>query len=189
MSSTDADRLPALPPGGSAARPVTRQQAAALASAVRLRILRLTCHGPLTNKEIAQRLGRDPATTLHHVRKLVDAGYLEALPTRRGTRGAREKPYRAIGLSWSSDLAAGDAGATVSQAMFEAFLGEVAEIGVVELDQARFALQVTSDHLELLRGRLAALLAEFTGLPVMPGQPYYGVYVAVYPIPPQRGEV
>ena len=42
---------------------------------------------PLTNREIAERLDRNPATVLHHVRTLVDRGFLAREPTRRGTRG------------------------------------------------------------------------------------------------------
>ena len=37
---------------------------------------------------------------LHHVRTLVEHGFLEEQPARVGKRGAREKPYRATGLSW-----------------------------------------------------------------------------------------
>jgi len=48
---------------------------AALGSEVRLRILRLCLHDALTNKEIAERLGQDPATTLHHVRTLCASGF------------------------------------------------------------------------------------------------------------------
>jgi len=52
-----------------------------------MRILRLCLDDALTNKEIAQRLQRDPASVLHHVRTLVDTGFLEALPARRGRAG------------------------------------------------------------------------------------------------------
>ena len=36
---------------------------------LRLRILRLTLDRALTNKEIAERLDRDPGTILHHVKR------------------------------------------------------------------------------------------------------------------------
>ena len=79
----------------------TEAEIATLASAVRLRIIRLTHTEALTNAEIAVRLGRDPATTLHHVRRLVTHGFLRAQPARRGARGAKEIPYRSTGLSLS----------------------------------------------------------------------------------------
>src|SRR5438045_1919920 len=83
--------------------PAGEAEARALASAIRLRILRLCLDRALTNKEIAQRLEANPATTLHHVRKLVDTGFLAPQPERRGTRGAREVPYLATRKSWRMD--------------------------------------------------------------------------------------
>src|SRR5215475_395787 len=85
-------------------RPATEAEARALASGLRLRILRLCLDRPLTNKEIAELLGKQPATTLHHVRTLVATGFLEAQEERRGTRGAREVPYLATGKSWVLDV-------------------------------------------------------------------------------------
>src|SRR3954447_1484355 len=88
-------------------RSATDAEARALASAVRLRILQLCLHQALTNKEIAARLGRNPATVLHHVRTLLDTGFLVADDERRGARGAREVPYRATRKSWLMDSAGG----------------------------------------------------------------------------------
>ena len=73
-------------------RAATEAEAAALASGIRLRIIRLTFSEALTNKELAERLGRDPATTLHHVRKLVETGFLAAQPPRRGDPGREGNP-------------------------------------------------------------------------------------------------
>lgn len=188
MPITEPPLPPLMPAGTIPRRPATKAEATALASAIRLRILRLTHHDPLTNKEIAQRLGRDPATTLHHVRKLVDTGFLEALPVRRGTRGAREKPYRATGLSWALDPAPDEDETVVGEAMFEAFLGEVADSGFAHLNQTRLALRLEPGRLEEFRSRLAALLVEYASLPAVPGQPLYGVYLAVHPIAPAPGE-
>src|SRR5690606_7965094 len=78
--------------------------ARALASVLRLRILRLCLDEPLTNKEIADRLGRDPGTTLHHVRRLAERGFLQAQPARRGARGAKEIPYLATGKSFRTPV-------------------------------------------------------------------------------------
>ena len=79
----------------------TDEEARALASALRMRILRVCLSEPQTNKEIATILGRHPATTLHHVRLLTRTGFLAAQPARRGARGAKEIPYLATRRSWS----------------------------------------------------------------------------------------
>jgi len=62
----------------------------------------------LTNKQLADRLGHDPATTLHHVRTLCRTGFLVADDARRGRRGALERPYRATGKSWVLSVAGAD---------------------------------------------------------------------------------
>ncbi|MFC7573283.1 ArsR/SmtB family transcription factor [Klenkia terrae] len=112
---------------GGERRPATDAEAKALASGVRLRILRLCLDRPLTNREIAIRLERNPASVLHHVRTLVDTGFLVAEPARRGARGAREVPYRATGRSWQLDLS--DQPAPARDPILAAFLGEVAAVG------------------------------------------------------------
>lgn len=174
------------PPGTLPRRPATRAEAAALASAVRLRILRMTYHQPLTNKEIAQRLGRDPATTLHHVRKLVATGFLDPLPARRGARGAKEIPYRSTGLSWSLDEAPGEDPALLAEAMLEAFLGEVADVGVERLNQSRLVLRLDEAQIEEFRDRLAGLLNEFATRPFDPDAAGTAVHVALYPSSPEN---
>ncbi|MEV0681542.1 winged helix-turn-helix domain-containing protein [Actinosynnema sp. NPDC050436] len=154
-------------------RPATEAEAAALASAVRLRIIRLTYDRALTNKEIAHRLGKDPATTLHHVRKLVAAGFLEAQPARTGNRGAREVPYLSTGLSWR--LAGG---AAVGSHVLEAYLAEVAEVDPARLDQTRLVVRV--DREELNR-RLRSLFDELAAEPGDPSGDRVALYLAVYP--------
>ena len=72
-----------------------------MAHPLRLRILRLCLHESLTNKEMADRLDKNPATVLHHVRMLADTGFLRGERARTGARGALEKPYRATGKSWT----------------------------------------------------------------------------------------
>jgi DNA-binding transcriptional ArsR family regulator len=159
-------------------RPATDAEAAALASAVRLRIIRLTYDRAMTNKEIAERLGKDPATTLHHVRKLVATGFLEAQPPRSGNRGAREIPYKSTGLSWR--LAKDDTAHAVetSEAVFQAFLGEVAEVGPANLNQVR--LVVRADRAELKR-RLRSLFDELATEPAHPDGERVAIYLALYP--------
>ncbi|WP_253855159.1 ArsR/SmtB family transcription factor [Prauserella alba] len=143
---------------GSRRRTATEDEATALASGIRLRIIRLTHHEALTNKEIARRLDRDPATTLYHVRKLVEAGFLTAEAERRGVRGAKEIPYRSTGLSWRLS---GPWNAPVEDAMLEAFLTEIADLEPAELHQTRAVARLPEGRLDEFRGRLAELIDEF----------------------------
>jgi DNA-binding transcriptional ArsR family regulator len=160
-------------------RPATDAEARALASAVRLRILRLCLDEALTNKEIAARLGRNPATVLHHVRTLLDTGFLVAEPERRGTRGAREVPYRATGKSWLMDTA--DRPPAARDPLLAAFLEEVAAVGEHRLMSARLALRLpVADRVELER-RLQELLDEYARRPVDPGGEKWSLYLGMHP--------
>lgn len=131
---------------GTARRVASDAERRALASVLRLRILRLCLYEPLTNREIAQRLDRNPATVLHHVRTLVDQGFLVAGEPRRGRRGSREIPYRATGKSWTLELAepAGSAGSgDASNTLLRAFLAEVALVPESQVDASRLGLQLS----------------------------------------------
>jgi DNA-binding transcriptional ArsR family regulator len=158
-------------------RKATDAEASALASGIRLRIIRLTFGEALTNKELAARLDKDPATTLYHVRKLADAGFLTAQQPRRGARGAKEIPYLSTGLSWHVS-APGD---VVDQAMLEAYLAEVGELEAGDLDQTRLVVDVTEDDREEFRRRLADLLEEFRTRRPGPAGERLAIYVATYP--------
>jgi DNA-binding transcriptional ArsR family regulator len=171
-------------------RPATEAEARALASAIRLRIMRLCLDRPLTNKEIAERLGANPATTLHHVRTLVATGFLAAQKERRGTRGAREVPYLATGKSWT--LSVHDHRIDGSgRAMLDAFLEEIAYIdidAVQETDDptdpsgfSRLGLRLPPKDLLELGDRMAALLNEYAIRPadMTDGIPY-SIFLAFY---------
>ena len=67
-----------------------------------MRILRLCAYDARTNKELAGLLETNPGTMLHHVRTLVRTGFLAPQTERSGSQGAREVPYLATGLSWST---------------------------------------------------------------------------------------
>jgi DNA-binding transcriptional ArsR family regulator len=164
----------------TARRPASRAEAAALASAVRLRIIRLTIRRALTNKEIAQRLGKDPATTLYHVRKLVATGFLVAQPPRTGARGSKEIPYLGTGLSWHLTDKAGYAD-EIGQAALGAYLEEVTDAGITDLRQTRLVLRLDEAGLDEFAGRVQDLLEEFMARPPAPGSRDYGVYVSWYP--------
>jgi DNA-binding MarR family transcriptional regulator len=165
---------------GTRRRSATEAEANALASGIRLRIIRLTFSEALTNKELAERLGRDPATTLHHVRKLVDTGFLAAQPPRRGTRGAKEIPYLSTGLSWQLDA---HHFRPLDEAMLEAYLAEISETDFKDVNQTRMVVQISKDARQEFEGRLEELLEEFRNRPVEPGAERTAIYFASYPSP------
>jgi Helix-turn-helix domain len=160
-------------------RPATEAESAVLASTVRLRIIRMTRVEPLTNAQIAHLLGRDPATTLHHVRKLVDHGFLEALPVRRGTRGSREIPYRTTDLSWNLDGAG--MGPAEAEAMLRAYLDEVSRVGAAGLRQTRLVVRLDPADATAMRDELEAVLERYAVLPAVPDGEAVAVYLSVYP--------
>jgi DNA-binding transcriptional ArsR family regulator len=158
-----------------ARRPATPEEAKALAHPLRLRILRLCLDQALTNKQLAERLGKDPGTVLHHVRTLVATGFLHPDEVRQGEKGALEKPYRSTGKSWYLSLEEdGKAEAGATQAMLEAFVAELAEAGPGATHGfKRLALTLNQASLEELDARIFAVLEEFAARPPDPdGQPY-----------------
>jgi len=143
-------------------RPPTGAEAKALANVVRQQILRLTATEELSNRQLADRLGVDPATALYHLRILVDAGLVEQLPARKGTRGAREKPYRSTRQSWwlESPLA----GATPEQQYgpVALALADAAEAGPAAVSTfATFVLHLTEAELDELDARLVEVIDSY----------------------------
>jgi DNA-binding transcriptional ArsR family regulator len=141
------------------ARDATPAEMKALAHPLRWRILRETLDVPLTNKQLAQRLGRDPGTVLHHVRVLVDGGFLAGQDVRAGNRGALERPYRATGKSWQIRLKQnpGSAGA-----ILEAVNEEMAEGGDDSvITVLRLGVRLSPTDVEELRKRLSELGDDF----------------------------
>lgn len=131
-------------------------RAKAISSPLRLRILRLCLHQERTNKELADLLGVNPGTMLHHVRSLVDTGFLAAGDVRRGTRGAREVPYRATRLSWRHP-----ATPDVGSIMIQTFLQEIEGVPADDITASRLGLKLTPEHREELLDRFDALLQEY----------------------------
>jgi len=142
-------------------RPATEDEARTLASPLRLRILRLCLDVSLTNKEIAERLGKDPASVLYHVRRLVRTGFLVAEDERRGTRGAREVPYRSTGKSWTLSIGESEDPRLAASSLVEAFVQDAARAGLENLDGTRMGLRLTPDEHEELAQRLYELIEEF----------------------------
>ena len=132
-----------------------------MASPLRLRILRLCLDTSLTNKQIAEALGRDPASVLHHVRKLVRTGFLAAEEERRGARGAREVPYRATGKSWVMDVVDPVRGRGQAIAMVEAFIQDATRAGFDHVNATRMGLRLTPAEFEELSDRIHELVDEF----------------------------
>lgn len=168
-------------------REATPEEARALASAIRLRILRVCLDEPMTNKEIAARLGANPATVLHHVRKLVATGFLEPQGERRGTRGAREVPYRSTGKSWILDVK-DDPVTGGNRAMVDAFLEELSYIDIEARGSdspiatlARLGLRLAPGDLETMCRRLNEVLQEYAVLePDMERGVPYSLFLTVY---------
>ena len=158
-------------------RPATDEEAKALASSLRLRILRICLGEGHTNKEIAGILGRDPASTLHHIRTLVRTGFLQPQPERRGTRGAREIPYLATKKSWRLSTPAMD------RSMLDAFLEEVALVPAAELDTTRMGLRLSAAEMAEFSTRLRGLLDDFASRPEDPSAPAWSVFLIVHPDP------
>lgn len=158
-------------------RQATDEEAKALASSLRLRILRICLGEGHTNKEIAGILGRDPASTLHHIRTLVRTGFLQPQPERRGTRGAREIPYLATKKSWRLSTPAMD------RSMLDAFLEEVALVPAAELDTTRMGLRLPAAGMAEFRTRLRGLLDDFASRPEDPSAPAWSVFLIVHPDP------
>lgn len=190
-ASVDPPPYGPLPVGSSrqvwARRPADEAEAKAMASSLRLQILRLTLHEPRTNKEIATALDRHPASVLHHVRTLVDTGFLIAQPVRRGERGAREVPYLASGKSWylengaESATAAQPASHRDDDLLLRTFLAEVGRVGAGQLQTTRLGFRLSADEREEFFGRLTALLNEIAARPSDPDAEPWSLFLALHP--------
>ncbi|MCU1550193.1 MAG: ArsR family transcriptional regulator [Glaciihabitans sp.] len=132
-----------------------QSRARALASPLRMRILRLALHEARTNKELADELGVNPGTLLHHVRSLVANGFLRAEEPRRGARGSREVPYRATGLSWTSDAPAS------GRMLVDTFLQEIEGLAVEDLNIIRLGVKFNQATRDEMMARFGALFQEY----------------------------
>lgn len=161
-------------------RRATPAEAKALASPVRLRILRACLDEALTNKQIAERTGLNPASTLHHVRTLVATGFLAAGEERRGARGAREIPYLATGKSWLMEVYEDEYPAGKLPVMVQAFIDELSRSPVPMTESTRMGLRLSREELEDFTGRLYAVFEEFRDRPPTPGGTPYSLYFGMH---------
>jgi DNA-binding transcriptional ArsR family regulator len=160
----------------SSLRDATPAEMRALAHPMRLRILRLCLDESLTNKELAERLGQDPGTILHHVRTLVRNGFLAADPPRRGARGSVERPYRSTGKSWQIRIRPTTAH---SLSVIDAVRDEITEGGEASVvTSVRLGVRLTSDNLAELRRQLSAIGDEFVRRDDPAGEPIGVLLVA-----------
>jgi DNA-binding transcriptional ArsR family regulator len=160
-------------------RAATDEEARAMASPLRLRILRLCLDQSLTNKQIAAALDRDPATVLHHVRTLVRTGFLAAGDERRGAHGAREVPYRATGKSWRLEVVDEVQERTHRAILVQAFIDDVHRVGLDRVNGARLGLRLTGAEREELERRIQELLDEYAGRR-SDGEPW-SLFVGLHP--------
>lgn len=147
----------------------------ALSSPLRLRVLRLCAFESRTNKELAELLGVNPGTMLHHVRTLVQTGYLATEPERAGAQGAREVPYRATGLSWRTSMPGG------SPVLVETFLQQIEGVAPENLDVSWLGLKLNAEHKAELEERLYTLINEFKERGPDPDGDTYSLFTALHP--------
>jgi predicted ArsR family transcriptional regulator len=165
-------------PAGTEATP---EELKAMAHPLRLRILRLCLHQPRTNKEIADRLGKDPATTLHHVRMLVSTGFLEAQEVRTGARGALEKPYLATRKSWTMRVSRPEDKEQEMTAMVEALRDEMIDAGADALvEGARIGVKLSARQAKAFERRIRKLIADLANEHEDPDGDEYGFFVVLH---------
>lgn len=122
---------------------------------MRLRILRLCLHEPRTNKEIADILELNPATSLHHVRTLVSSGFLSAEEPRRGNRGAKEVPYRSTRQSWGTRIP------DAAPLLVDTFLQEINGLEPEEIQVIRVGLKLSEATQKEMMGRIRAVIEDY----------------------------
>jgi hypothetical protein len=98
---------------------------------------------------------------------------------RRGTRGAREVPYRATGKSWLMD--GEDRRPLRRDPVLAAFLEEVAAAGEEHLSSTRLGLRLSPSDLEEFRDRLYGLLDEYARRPAEPDGERWSLYLGMHP--------
>lgn len=166
-------------------RRASELQTKAVLNATRLRILRLCNDREWTNAALADRLGLDPSTVLHHVRILVAAELLAAGEPRQSESGAFEKPYRSTGLSWRLLLdEVAETGAGEEPAQLAAFREEFAEAGYeAAVEMVRFQLHLDERELTAFLEDLHAVVERHVQSEperAVTERPGYGFFVAAH---------
>ncbi len=152
-----------------------QRRARALASPLRMRVLRFCLHEERTNKELAEELGVNPGTMLHHVRALVNAGFLAAGEPRRGVRGSREVPYRATGASWRTQMPG------KNRILIDTFLAEIEGLTPDELQLTRLGVKLSDADRDEMLDRFADLFEEYKNRPTDPNGTPVSLLFAEHP--------
>lgn len=155
----------------------TESQAAAraLSSPVRMRVLRLCRFDARTNKQLAELLEMNPGTMLHHVRTLVETGFLEAQPERAGTQGAREVPYLATGRSWNSPME------DAIPVMLETVRQQVALADPGRVEFGWLGLRLSEQHKAALTDEMMAVMNRYKELPPDPDGEAFSLTMILHP--------
>ena len=172
-------------PEPDAQAPDAQAIARALSSPLRLRVLRLCAHTARTNKELAILLDVNPGTMLHHVRTLVQTGFLAAEPDRHGAQGAREVPYRATGRSWNARIP------NASPVLVETFLQQIEGLDPEELQISWLGLKLNAASKAEFEDRLYDLINSFKERGPDADGETYSVFTAFHPDrqePPAPGQ-
>lgn len=162
----------------------TPEQIKAVASPLRLRILRLCNDREWTNRELADRLEKDPSTILHHLRILESAGLLAPIGIRQGKSGAYEKPYRSTMLQWGLSFDAPAEGEPPSLTAFRQELAEAGNQSIAEL--TRFHIHLDDDGEAEFIERFLDLIEEYRAGDderARRGDPGYGGVMALHRLP------
>ena len=117
---------------------------------------------------------------LHHVRTLVDTGFLIEQPVRRGPRGSRERPYLASGKSWYVDT--GEVDWTDGQdLLLETFLQEIKGLQPGVLDSTRLGFRLRAGDRQRVYHRLQGVLQEIAAMPSDPDGEPWSIYLGLHP--------
>ncbi len=150
-------------------------RARALSSPLRMRILRLCAYDARTNKELAGLLETNPGTMLHHVRTLVRTGFLAPQTERSGSQGAREVPYLATGLSWSTPAP------NQSIVLLETMRQQLEGVDPEDIGITWLGLRLNAEHFEELSRRLVELAVEFKERGPDPDGEAYSLVMVTHP--------
>ena len=151
------------------------RRARALSSALRMRILRFCLHEARTNREIAAEFGLNPGTSLHHVRTLVDTGFLSRGEPRPGARGAREQPYRATGLSWRTPVPG------ITTVLVRAFLDDIEGVAPDDIESWRMGFLMDEATSAELSAELTDLIDRYRHREPGPDARPVSMFVALHP--------
>lgn len=169
-------------------REATPDEYRAMANPLRMRIIRICLYEGHTNKEIADALGIEPASCLHHVRMLVKTGFLERMDSRPGPRGSTEKPYRSTGKSWILEAPTDESDYGESWlAGLDAVRQEMVEGGPeAQRSMARVGLKMSGRRANELAERLEKLIYEYAEADPDEDGDHYGLYIVFHELGRKR---